>query len=122
LHVLVVDDEPMVREIISGYLTGDGHQVETANGGRDGLAKFQKDRFDLVLVDRAMPDMNGDQMASAIKSVDSGTPIVMLTGFGAMMEATGEKPAGVDFVVGKPITMADLRVALSRAVGLHAVA
>ncbi|HVM60497.1 MAG TPA: response regulator [Verrucomicrobiae bacterium] len=117
LHVLVVDDEPMVREVITEYLTADGHHVEAADGGRDGVAKFKKDEFDLVLVDRAMPDMNGDQVASAIKSVDAETPIVMLTGFGSMMEATKEKPAFVDFVVGKPVTMVDLRAALANAVG-----
>ena len=45
-------------------LTLDGHVVETADGGRDGVEKFRKDQFDLVVVDRAMPDMNGDQVAS----------------------------------------------------------
>jgi FixJ family two-component response regulator len=69
-----------------------------------------------VVVDRAMPDMSGDQVASAIKSVDSTMPVVMLTGFGAMMEATGEKPPSVDLVVGKPITMEDLRAAVARVV------
>ncbi|HTS20045.1 MAG TPA: response regulator [Verrucomicrobiae bacterium] len=122
LHVLVVDDEPMVREVITEYLAADGHQVLTADGGRDGVAKFKKDEFDLVLVDRAMPDMNGDQVASAIKSVDSNTPIVMLTGFGSMMEATSEKPAFVDLVIGKPVTMVDLRAALANAVGAQPAA
>jgi signal transduction histidine kinase len=119
LHVLVVDDEPMVRDVISQYLIVDGHQVETAVGGKEGVEKFKNNRFDLVLVDRAMPDMNGDQVASAIKSVNSTMPVVMLTGFGSMMEATGEKPPSVDLVVGKPITMVDLRAAVARVVGPH---
>jgi len=116
LHVLVVDDEPMVCDVISQYLIFDGHQVETAVGGKEGVEKFNNDEFDLVVVDRAMPDMSGDQVASAIKSVDSTMPVVMLTGFGAMMEATGEKPPSVDLVVGKPITMEDLRAAVARVV------
>ena len=120
LHVLLVDDEVMVRKIIGEYLKIDGHIVEAAEGGRDGLEKFRNGRFDLVVLDRAMPDMNGDQVAAAIRSANPTVPVVMLTGFGAMMEDTGEKPTAVDFVVGKPVTMSDLRTAVTRAVGLRA--
>ena len=120
LHVLIVDDEAMVRKIIAEYLTIDGHLVETANGGCDGVEKFRKDHYDLVLVDRAMPDMNGDQVASAIKSISPAVPIIMLTGFGAMMQVNGEKPAGVDLVIGKPVTIVDMRAAIASAVSLQA--
>ena len=120
LRVLLVDDELMVRTIIGEYLAIDGHAVKTADGGRDGVEKFGKDQFDLVVVDRAMPDMNGDQVATAIRSVNPKVPIVMLTGFGSMMEANGERPEGVDLVVGKPVTIVGLRAALSKAVAVHA--
>lgn len=120
LHVLLVDDEAMVRKIIGEYLKIDGHIVEAAEGGRDGLEKFRNGQFDLVMVDRAMPDMNGDQVAAAIRSANPTVPVVMLTGFGAMMEVTGEKPTAVDFVVGKPVTIAGLRTAVTKAVGLRA--
>jgi CheY-like chemotaxis protein/anti-sigma regulatory factor (Ser/Thr protein kinase) len=120
LHVLVVDDEAMVRNVVGEYLKIDGHVVQTADGGRDGLEKFHKDQFDLVLVDRAMPDMNGDQVASAIKSTNPSMPVVMLTGFGSMMEASGERPPSVDLVVGKPVTICDLRAAVTKALAVHA--
>jgi signal transduction histidine kinase len=120
LHVLVVDDEVMVREIVGEFLAMDGHVVETANGGCEGLKKFQKDHFDLVLVDRAMPDMSGDEVAASIKSMSPTIPVIMLTGFGSMMEATGEKPAGVDLVVGKPVTMHDMHSAVASALALQA--
>lgn len=114
LRVLVVDDEPMVRKIIGEYLKMDGHVVEIANDGRAGLEKFRSGRFDLVLVDRAMPDMSGDQVAFAIKSVSPTMPVVMLTGFGAMMNAADEKPTDVDLIIGKPVTIAGLRLALAK--------
>ena len=120
LHVLVVDDEAMVRNVVGEFLKIDGHVVQTADGGRDGLEKFHKDQFDLVLVDRAMPDMNGDQVASAIKSTNPSMPVVMLTGFGSMMEASGERPPSVDLVVGKPVTICDLRAAVTKALAVHA--
>jgi signal transduction histidine kinase len=116
LRVLVVDDEDVVREMIGEYLKLDGHLVEAANSGRDGLEKFRNSRFDLVLLDRAMPDMNGDQVAAAIKSANPAMPVIMLTGFGSMMDAADEKPTGVDFIVGKPVTIDGLRDALSKAV------
>jgi len=120
LHVLVVDDEPMVRKIIGEYLARDGHAVEVADGGRDGLEKFRKGQFDLVVVDRAMPSMSGDQVATAIRSIDPNVPVIMLTGFGAMMKDADEKPTAVDLIVGKPVTINDLRAAITEAVGLHA--
>ena len=116
LHVLVVDDEAVVRKIVGEYLKIDGHIVEAANNGHDGLEKFRNSRFDLVLVDRAIPGMSGDQLAAAIKSAEPKVPVVMLTGFGSMMDAADEKPAGVDLVLGKPITINALRAALSKAV------
>jgi PAS domain S-box-containing protein len=116
LHVLVVDDEAVVRKIVGEYLKFDGHIVEAANSGHDGLEKFRNSRFDLVLVDRAMPGMSGDQLAAAIKSAEPKVPVVMLTGFGSMMDAADEKPAGVDLVLGKPITINALRTAMSKVV------
>jgi CheY-like chemotaxis protein len=89
----------------------DPNGVILGNGG-DGLDQFSNGRFDLVIVDRAMPDMSGDQVASTIKTISPATPIIMLTGVGVMMEATDEKPDNVDLVVGKPVTIAGLRRAL----------
>jgi len=63
------------------------------------------------VTDRAMPDMNGDQLADAIKELVSDQPVIMLTGLGNMM-GTDEKPQGVDLVLGKPVTMDMLRQAL----------
>ena len=113
LRVLLVDDEPMVLELVAGYLTADGHTVETATNGREGLDKFPAGTFDLVVTDRAMPGMNGDQLAAAIKREAPRTPVIMLTGFGDVMKSTGEKPGCVDLVIGKPITEMDLRQAVA---------
>jgi PAS domain S-box-containing protein len=109
LRVLVVDDEPSVRELLSEYLRVDGHAVTTATNGRKGLEAFRDGTFDLVLTDRAMPEMNGDRLALAIKQLAPDMPVLMLSGFGDMMKSADELPAGVDAVVGKPVTLATLR-------------
>jgi CheY-like chemotaxis protein len=114
LRVLVVDDEPMVRKIIGEYLNVEGHAVEIATNGREGLERFQEAEFDVVLLDRAMPGMSGDQVAAAIKQLRPEMPVILLTGFGSMMQAAGETPPGIDLVLGKPVTIAGLQSALAR--------
>jgi PAS domain S-box-containing protein len=116
LNVLVVDDEPLIRQILTEYLQADGHTVATAGDGREALRLFGEARFDLVLTDRSMPQMSGDQLADAIKKVDPTRPVVLLTGFGDMMKATGQKPPGIDVIMSKPITLNGLRLSLAEAV------
>ena len=114
LRVLVVEDEDMVREVISIYLSEDQHEVTVAENGRIGLEKFQAGEFDLVLTDRAMPEMNGDQLAREIKLHKPSQRLILLTGFGDLMNGAGELPEGVDLVVGKPFTMSVLQEAIAK--------
>lgn len=109
LKVLVVDDESRVREVISAYLRAEGHTVTTATSGREGIEQFRAQPFDLVVTDRAMPEMSGDQMASLVKQLRPDVPVVLLTGFGALIEVTGSQPQDVDVVLSKPITLGALR-------------
>ena len=112
LSVLVVDDEPIARDVLTEYLTGDGHTVQTAVNGRDGIEKFKMGQFEVVITDRAMPEVGGDQLAAMVKEASPTTPVVLLTGFGDLMNAAGEKPEGVDLVVKKPIRLGTLREVL----------
>jgi CheY-like chemotaxis protein len=114
LHVLVVDDEPTMRQVLVEYLTRDGHTVEVAADGREGLEKFHASRFDLIVTDKAIPEMSGDQLAAVIKRFTPNKPIILLTGFGDVMEASGEKPPGVDIIVSKPITLDAFREVLAK--------
>ena len=97
-------------------LNSQGHTVETATNGREGLDRFRTGRFDLVVTDRAMPEMGGDQLAAAIKRSAPETPVIMLTGFGDLMAAKGERPPGVDAVVGKPVTLDALNRAILKVI------
>ena len=117
----MVDDEPVVRDIESEFLTGDGHAVEAVATGDEALAKARAGSIDLVVTDRAMPGLNGDQLAVALKQIAPRLPVILLTGFGVMMEAAGEKPPGVDFILSKPVSLTELRQAIARvAAGLAA--
>ena len=115
LRVLVVDDEASVREVLTEYLLSMGHTVKCASSGSEGLELFQAGEFDVVITDRAMPDMNGDQVAAAIKILAPSVPVILLTGFGGLMNAWNEVPDGVSLVIGKPIRIAVLHAALEKA-------
>jgi signal transduction histidine kinase len=115
LSALVIDDEARSRDLISRLLVSDGHIVKIAEGGRDGVAMMARgEEFDLVITDRAMPLMSGDEVAAEIAKHWPGTPVIMLTGFGDMMNDEGECPPGVSYVMTKPVTNNDLRHVMTR--------
>lgn len=114
LSVLVVDDDERVCEVIAEYLIGDGHEVTIATSGREAISQVEREKFDVVFLDRAMPEMSGDQTAERIKKTLPQLPIILLTGFGALIEVTGSRPRAVDAVLGKPVTQAILRQTLAK--------
>ena len=103
LRVLLVEDDPQVLEFESQYLRGDGHHVETATGGKDAFQKFRAGQFDMVVADRALPELTGDQLAAAVKSFRPRTPVLIVTGF------HDGRATVADLVVPKPITQDTLR-------------
>jgi CheY-like chemotaxis protein/anti-sigma regulatory factor (Ser/Thr protein kinase) len=117
LRILVVDDDPLARTAVTEQLGSEGHAVEAAAGGAEALERFTAGRFDMVITDRAMPGMGGDQLAITLRRLSPRTPIVMLTAFGELMDARGELPAGVDAVVSKPVTLSALARAIHRVTG-----
>ena len=116
LNVLLVEDEPMIRVIETEYLISDGHTVETAADGGEGLSKFRAGNFDLVLVDRAMPEINGDQLTAAIKELDPNMPVILVTGFADILADKSRQPQLANLVLPKPFSRAALREAVGKAV------
>ncbi len=115
LRVLVVDDEPVTRHVVTKYLEMDGHKVVTATNGKEGMTKFMDHEFDLLLTDHAMPEMNGVELAAAVKAVRQGTPVILLTGFSAAATKESENLPDVDFILHKPIPQNALRRAVYEA-------
>ncbi|MDP6361226.1 MAG: response regulator, partial [Planctomycetota bacterium] len=109
LHLLLVEDEPVIRETLQEMLKVDGHSLEVANNGEEGIQVFKRGKFDLILTDRGMPEMNGDRMARIIKGIEPEQLIVMLTGSGEMMKAREDVPDFVDHILSKPISATELR-------------
>ncbi|MFN2509224.1 MAG: response regulator [Chthoniobacterales bacterium] len=113
LHVLVVDDQPILRQLLCDYLENDLHTAEAAATGEEALEKFHGGAFDLVITDQIMAEMNGYELAAELKALKPDVPVILLTGF-VDSESEPEPGEGVDLVVGKPISRAALRSALAR--------
>ncbi|MGB8169880.1 MAG: ATP-binding protein [Chthoniobacteraceae bacterium] len=113
LHILAVDDHPVQTELLARALGGDWHVVATATNGREAIERFDSEHFDLVITDKAMPGMSGDQLAAAIKAREPGTPVIMLTGFSRASEDE-DLSEFVDLLVAKPASLKDLRAAITK--------
>ena len=104
LKVLIVDDEPTILFTLKRILEHGGYEVHTAQSGREGWEKFQSGQWDLVTLDRSMPEMNGEEVAAEIRRVSPNTPIVLITGFTGAVVRTWL----FDAILGKPFRPAEL--------------
>ncbi|MFT5129631.1 MAG: CheY-like chemotaxis protein [Rhodothermales bacterium] len=112
LRILLVEDKSHVREYLSQILKLDDHIVTEASNGREGLEKYKPEIYDLILTDHSMPEMNGDQLATAIRKQSANQCIVMVTGFGDLMRATEDQPTQINGILSKPCTRSNIRSAI----------
>jgi signal transduction histidine kinase len=120
LRILVVDDEPVTRDVVTRYLRFEGHEVTVAANGSDAWAEFVAGNFDLLLTDHAMPGMSGLHLAAAAREARPDLSVILLTGFGHAGLRDGETPEFVDVVISKPVPQAALRKAVAEAVATAA--
>lgn len=114
LKILVIEDETIQQELLHEILTQDGHNVETAPNTSEGLRKCHEGAYDLVITDKALPDMSGQKLCMEVKRISPGTPIIMLTGFGDIMPQTDKTMGGADLLISKPVTPQKLRTLISQ--------
>lgn len=108
-NLLLVDDEPSLVTVLKGFLEEEGYFVESAENGKMGLQRYQGARWDVVITDHAMPEMNGEEMAKQIKLREPNLPIILITG---CREAI-TNPDQFDAILLKPFRFAALLTCLS---------
>jgi two-component system response regulator MtrA len=117
-HILLVEDDPSIREITQLGLEAVGFAVTTAEDGDEALRRFKADHPDLVLLDVMLPKRDGFEVCRAIRS-ESATPVVMLTARSDTIDVVVGLESGADDYVTKPFEMPELvariRAALRRA-------
>jgi DNA-binding response OmpR family regulator len=122
-RVLVVDDEPIVRDVLVRYLRQEGFQVGTAADGASALEVFADTEPDLVLLDLMLPRIDGFEVFRRIRA-RNGTPVIMLTARGDETDRIVGLDLGADDYIGKPFSprevVARVRAVLRRAAGSEA--
>jgi DNA-binding response OmpR family regulator len=102
-RVLVVDDEPMVREVLARYLETEGFGVDTAHDGPDALAHFGREIPDLVVLDLMLPGVDGLEVFRSIRATSS-VPVIMLTARGEETDRIAGLDLGADDYIAKPFS------------------
>jgi DNA-binding response OmpR family regulator len=105
--ILIVDDEAIVREVVSQYLTQDGFTVETAADGNEAMARFATARPDLVLLDLMLPGIDGLEVCRRIRT-QSNVPIIMVTAKSDEVDTIIGLSVGADDYISKPFSPREL--------------
>jgi two-component system response regulator (stage 0 sporulation protein F) len=106
--VLVVDDDPEIREILSEVITRKGFKVVTAESGELALEEMGKQNFDLIFLDLVLPGMSGVDALAAIKERDKRAVVVIVTGYGDDPIALDAMSLGPLFLIRKPFRTSDI--------------
>ena len=114
LRCLVADDEESVLSVLTEMLRGFGHEVVPALGGHEAIAQLRQHAFDVVFTDLGMPEVNGWDLAAAVKARDPECAVVIVSGWGIQLEEESTLARGVDHVLPKPFMFEDVERALAQ--------
>lgn len=108
-HILIVDDEPFHNEILRIRLEHEGFRVNCAMRGSQALQKLRESKFDLIISDFHIPDMDGIDLARHIRLLDIKVPIIMITGGDVSFKRIlDDKDANISTVLTKPVNFRSL--------------
>jgi DNA-binding NtrC family response regulator len=107
-RILVVDDEPIQRELVSGFLKKQGFDVSAAESGVKALELFRQDSIDLILTDQKMPNMSGSDLLQAVRAINPETPVIFMTAFGSIEAAVSAIQGGATDYLTKPLNLDEL--------------
>ena len=113
--ILVVDDEKIVRESLFHWFQEEGYQVETAEDGETALRIFDKNKYDLLLVDMKMPGMSGLELLAKVKEIDKDTIVILITAFASVPTAIKALKDGAYDYVTKPVDPDELEHLVKKA-------
>lgn len=113
LKILVIEDEEHVIDLIEEILKINGHHVVLARSGVEGISKFEKENFDLVMTDLGLPGISGWEVAEKIRKINPDVRIGIITGWNIKGEIERIKNLNIDFVITKPFKIEDLLSVLS---------
>ena len=107
-RILVTDDEQKIREMIRKYAEFEGFTVDEAKDGFDAVNKADKEKYDLIIMDVMMPNLDGFSAVKEIKKKDPNVPVIMLSALGEEYDKIHGFDVGVDDYVVKPFSTKEL--------------
>ena len=107
-RILVIDDEPALRQVVAAPLRRAGHEVELAGGGGEALARLAQGRIELAVCDLSMPDMSGIDVLRQARAAGCDASFVMMTAFSDVETAVDALQAGASDYLVKPVRSAEL--------------
>jgi two-component system response regulator MprA len=120
MRILVVDDDPAVRESLRRSLRFNGYDVATANDGADALARIGAEQPDALVVDVMMPRLDGLETTRALRTAGNDVPILVLTARDAVSDRVDGLDAGADDYLTKPFALEELLARLRALLRRHA--
>ncbi len=112
----VIDDEPVIHDVLGQLLTSEGYEVEISSSGEEGLGKFASQSCDVVLLDLLMPGMDGIEVLQRIKKIDPAAAVIIITAYGSVESAISAMKIGALDYVQKPFKHDELLITIERAV------
>jgi DNA-binding NtrC family response regulator len=114
-QILVVDDEPNLRRVLSAQLERDGYDVHTAEDGEQALAILKEHHIDLVITDLRMPRIDGMELLRRAQKIDAELPVVMITAHGTVDNAVEALKTGAFDYLTKPFDQVEVRTIVAKA-------
>ena len=108
-RVLVVDDDPDLRQFLHDELAADGHACAASGSASQALNRLRAEAWDLVLLDWSLPDFSGLELCRSLRQTGNWTPVLMLTAHDDVAERVAALDAGADDYLAKPFSIAELR-------------
>lgn len=124
MRILVVEDERKIARVIAAALKGDGHAVDITHDGEEGLGLAETQPYDLLILDRMLPGLDGTEILTRLRNEGNSTPILLLTALGTVADKTFGLNSGADDYLVKPFSIDELiarvRALLRRPQNFHA--
>lgn len=116
IHILVVDSQPDMRDVLADVLEDEGYRVTTVENGYEALERVKAISFNIVIVDIKMPGLNGMELIRKLREADSKLTIIIMTGYSSLEIAVEAVRAGVYDYITKPFQAEEMLLAIKRAV------
>jgi DNA-binding NtrC family response regulator len=113
-HILIVDDEPLVRRSLSELLTLSGYTVSTAKNGREALEFLKDYTTDIIITDIKMPELDGMKLLKQVKESNPNIAVILITGYGSIENAIEAIKEGAYDYITKPIVDSEIKIVIER--------